>query len=98
MTKTNSPSRLTRALTEMADDMRLVGILDEEGHKKITVRHLGDAPLTANEPLTGSKSANCASTPISARRCSRGISTSRSATFRKWSEERRFRKARLLRC
>lgn len=53
MTKTNSPSRLTRALTEMADDMRLVGILDEEGHKKITVRHLGDAPLTANEPLTG---------------------------------------------
>lgn len=53
MTETNSPSRLTRALMETADDMRRVGILDEESHRKITLRHLGDAPLTANEPLTG---------------------------------------------
>ena len=40
-------------MMETADDMRRAGILDEEAHRKITLRHLGDAPLTANEPSTG---------------------------------------------
>jgi len=47
MTKTKAPSRVTEDILEMADDMRRIGVMDDETHYKITVRHLGrgiDAP------------------------------------------------------
>jgi putative transcriptional regulator len=50
-TKTQS-SRLAKVLLETADDMRRVGIMDDETHAKITVRHLGKPAVTA-EPISG---------------------------------------------
>jgi putative transcriptional regulator len=47
MTKTKAPSRVTEDILEMADDMRRIGVMDDETHYQITVRHLGrgiDAP------------------------------------------------------
>ena len=35
------PSRLAQAMLETAKDMRNVGVLDEAGYAKITMRHLG---------------------------------------------------------
>ncbi len=54
MTKlTKQPSRMVKALLEMADDARRAGIMDPATHAKITMRHLGpDASLTA-EPISG---------------------------------------------
>ncbi len=49
MAETNTPSRLTRALIETADDMRRAGVLDAADHEKITLRHLGgDAPCSSS--------------------------------------------------
>ena len=46
------PSKLTEALLETANDMHRAGLMDDDTHRKITVRHLGpNAPLTA-APLT----------------------------------------------
>jgi len=46
-------SPLTKAILEMADDMRRSGIMTKEGHDKITKRHLGSTtavrPLSAEE-------------------------------------------------
>jgi hypothetical protein len=44
------PSRLARALLETADGMHRTGVLDGEALHKITVRHLGEAPLRAARP------------------------------------------------
>ena len=51
MTK-KTPSRLTKALLETADDMRRVGVLDEAAHRKITLRHLGAQAPETTEPMT----------------------------------------------
>ncbi|MBV8360188.1 MAG: helix-turn-helix domain-containing protein [Deltaproteobacteria bacterium] len=52
-TKRKQPSRLTKALLEMADDMRRAGIMDEMTHAKITLRHLGDKANAVTEPISG---------------------------------------------
>jgi putative transcriptional regulator len=52
MTRTTKPSRLVEALLETADDMHRVGVLDAPAHRKITLRHLGDAAVSAAEPIT----------------------------------------------
>jgi putative transcriptional regulator len=52
MTRT-TPSRLTTALLETADDMRRVGVMDAATHGKITLRHLGERAGGAPEPITG---------------------------------------------
>jgi putative transcriptional regulator len=36
----------------MADDMRRIGLLDETAHRKITIRHLGEAALSVAEPIS----------------------------------------------
>jgi putative transcriptional regulator len=52
-TKRKQSSRLTKALLEMADDMRRAGIMDEMTHAKITLRHLGDKTNAVTEPISG---------------------------------------------
>jgi putative transcriptional regulator len=52
-TKRKRASRLTKALLEMADDMRCAGIVDDETHAKITLRHLGDKANVVVEPISG---------------------------------------------
>jgi putative transcriptional regulator len=44
-------SRLTQELLETARDMRASGLLTKAAHDKITMRHVGSAPVTAT--LTG---------------------------------------------
>ncbi|MDR7155248.1 putative transcriptional regulator [Sphingobium xenophagum] len=45
-------SNLTMALLETVEDMHDAGLMDDDTHRKITVRHLGpDAPPTAT-PIT----------------------------------------------
>ena len=50
---TKKPSRLTRALLEMAEDMRRGGAMDAATHTKITLRHLGDKVAVVAEPISG---------------------------------------------
>jgi putative transcriptional regulator len=52
MTKTTKPSRMVRAILEMADDARRAGVMDDATHAKITLRHLGDK-AGVTEPITG---------------------------------------------
>ena len=49
----NSPSRLTAALLETADDMQRAGVMDAATHEKITLRHLGGTAAGIREPITG---------------------------------------------
>lgn len=51
--KTRSPSRLTKALLETADDMRRVGVMDAAAREKITLRHLGQRPKAGVAPISG---------------------------------------------
>ena len=44
---------LTEALLETAEDMRDVGLLDNEGYDKITMRHLGANSKAVDETPTG---------------------------------------------
>lgn len=55
MTKKKTPSRLTEALLEMADDMHRVGIMDDATYQKITVRHLGNKALSTARPISGAE-------------------------------------------
>jgi putative transcriptional regulator len=50
MTK-KKPGRLAKALLETAAGMHRAGILKDEDLHKITVRHLGDAPLPTSRPI-----------------------------------------------
>jgi len=52
MTKT-APSRLTQAILETADGMHRAGVIDDAGHEKITLRHLGNTPVGTAEPISG---------------------------------------------
>jgi hypothetical protein len=52
-TKRKEPSRLTKALLEMADDARCAGVMDNMTHAKITLRHLGDKANAVTEPISG---------------------------------------------
>ncbi|MBE0658627.1 MAG: helix-turn-helix domain-containing protein [Bryobacteraceae bacterium] len=51
MTK-KKPSRLVKALLETAAGMHRVGVLNKDEFQKITVRHLGEAPLRTANPIT----------------------------------------------
>ncbi len=53
MTKKKTPSRLTEALLETADDLHRIGIMDDATYRKITIRHLGAQALRTAEPITG---------------------------------------------
>ncbi len=53
MKRQTRPSRLTRALLEMADDMRRVGVMNAATHEKITLRHLGGRVDAPPDPITG---------------------------------------------
>ncbi len=46
-------SRLTEAILETAEGMHRIGIMDDETYRQITIRHLGDAPLTTAAPISG---------------------------------------------
>ncbi len=37
----------------MASDMHRVGIMDDSTYQKITVRHLGNKPLSTADPISG---------------------------------------------
>lgn len=52
MTTKRKPSRLGKAIVEMAADQHRAGILDADTLAKITVRHLGEKPIRTAEPLT----------------------------------------------
>lgn len=45
-------SRLTKAILETADGMHRTGIMGDDTHAKITLRHLGK-PTGAAEPISG---------------------------------------------
>ena len=49
--KTLSP--LAEAMLETAEGMHRLGILDDAGYEKITLRHLGEKPVAAAQPITG---------------------------------------------
>jgi putative transcriptional regulator len=53
MTKKKTPSRLTEALLETADDLHRIGIMDDATYRKITIRHLGALALRSAEPISG---------------------------------------------
>ena len=46
------PSRLVKAILETADGMYRTGIMGDDAHAKITLRHLGKAAGAA-EPISG---------------------------------------------
>ncbi len=46
-------SRLNDAILETAPDMHRLGILDDASYEKITLRHLGENPVAAAQPMTG---------------------------------------------
>jgi putative transcriptional regulator len=53
MAQAKKPSRMVRAILEMADDARRAGVMDAETHAKITLRHLGDKAEVLAEPISG---------------------------------------------
>ena len=53
MATKNQPSRLTEAILDIAGDMHQAGIVDDEGYRKITLRHLGDKAQSTAQPITG---------------------------------------------
>jgi putative transcriptional regulator len=53
MTKKKTPSRLTEALLETADDLHRIGIMDDATYRKITIRHLDALGLKTAEPISG---------------------------------------------
>jgi putative transcriptional regulator len=55
MTKKKTPSRLTEALLETADDLHRIGIMDDATYRKITIRHLGALGLKTAEPISASE-------------------------------------------
>ncbi len=52
MTTKQKPSRIGRAIAEMAQDQHRLGLMDDETYEKITVRHLGTKPPKTAEPIT----------------------------------------------
>lgn len=50
--KKKTPSRLGAAIVDMAGDLRRVGIMSDDEHGKITVRHLRDKSLVTAVPIS----------------------------------------------
>ena len=53
MTNKKTPSRLSEAILEMAEDQHRVGVMDDATYHKITIRHLGPKALSTTEPISG---------------------------------------------
>ena len=53
MTIAPQSSQLSKALLEMADDARRVGVMDAATHEKITLRLLGSKADAVAEPISG---------------------------------------------
>jgi len=49
---TKKPSRLGKAIVEMAEDQFQGGLIDLAELEKITIRHLGEKPVLTAAPLT----------------------------------------------
>ena len=50
--KTKPNIRLTQELLETADDMLASGVMPQDAHDKITMRHLGKREVTSIAPIT----------------------------------------------
>jgi putative transcriptional regulator len=50
---TSKTSRLSRAIEEMAEDQRRLGLLDETAFRKLTLRRLGREALPGDKPISG---------------------------------------------
>jgi putative transcriptional regulator len=48
---TNTSSRLSQEIMEMAEAQRRLGIMDKANYQKITARHLGPDALPTAEPI-----------------------------------------------
>ena len=53
MTNKKTSGRLNEAILEMAEDQHRIGVMDDATYRKITVRHLGKAPLGTAQSITG---------------------------------------------
>ncbi|HEY5330997.1 MAG TPA: helix-turn-helix domain-containing protein [Acidobacteriaceae bacterium] len=53
--KTKKPSRLGKAIVEMAEDQRRTGLMSDAQCRKITVRHLGGEALSTAKPISGNE-------------------------------------------
>jgi putative transcriptional regulator len=53
MTSKKTPSRLSEAILEMAEDQHRIGVMDDATFHKITVRHLAKNALGTSEPISG---------------------------------------------
>jgi len=51
MVKSNNS--LTEAILEMAGDLHVLGMMNDEEYKTITVRHLGEQAVPAEVPISG---------------------------------------------
>lgn len=52
MTTKRKPSRLGKAIADMAEDQYRSGIMDAETFEKITIRHLGEKPVLTAKPIS----------------------------------------------
>ncbi len=50
-----TPSRVTAEILEMADDMHRIGVMNDQTHHRITVRHLGREPISKAAPITAAQ-------------------------------------------
>ncbi|MEK6396670.1 MAG: helix-turn-helix domain-containing protein [Terriglobus sp.] len=46
------PTRLGKAIVEMAEDQFCAGVMDADTFEKITIRHLGEKPVMTAAPIT----------------------------------------------
>jgi putative transcriptional regulator len=53
LTNKKTPSRLSEAILEMAEDQHRIGVMDHATYQKITIRHLGTKVLSTAEPISG---------------------------------------------
>lgn len=53
MTNKKTPSKLSDAILEMAEDQHRLGVMDDATYRKITIRHLGLSTPTTTEPISG---------------------------------------------
>jgi DNA-binding transcriptional regulator YiaG len=98
MKKSETNSRLTKALLETADDMRRAGVLDSAAHEKITLRHIGGKADVVAKPICGDEIRSLRKRAhLSQAVFARCLNLTR-VTYRNWNAEQSGRQARHLRC
>ena len=55
MATKKTPSRIGKAILEMAEDQHRIGIMDDATYHKITIRHLGPQAPTTAQPISGAE-------------------------------------------